>query len=140
MPFSRRYSYQLIAVGRGLGWANVHVRAHLPGNLRVLCQLAKLDRAAVESAIEQGLLHPALKESDARALVARFRGDLASVASRPFNLRQRLKRFAAFVRESLDDWQPQERALARRDLSRLIEEIDAAGQLAGESTGLRMSR
>ena len=123
MPFAKRKGYLLAAIGEGLGWANVHVCAHLPTGLRTLYHLAKLDRRTVESLIQEGVIHPALTEREARRLVAQLGGVTLKTPSVRAILRERLRRFAQFVERNLGDWSARERELATEGLTRLIEQI-----------------
>src|SRR6266511_3664099 len=125
MPFGKRTAYLLVAVGNGLGWANVRVCAHLPTALRTLCHLARLDRRTLERFIEQGVIHPALKEADARRLLAGFQSKAMEGHSPQARLRGRLRRFEAFVRASLADWSPAETHIVQSSLTDLLEEIGA---------------
>src|SRR5207247_4706966 len=68
MPFSKRKVEMLVAIGDGLGWANAHDCAHLPTGLKTLYHRSSLDRGTLERLIGQGVIHPALKESEAREL------------------------------------------------------------------------
>ena len=123
MPFCKRAGDHLVAVGNGLGWANARVCAHLPAALRTLCHLAKLDRITVERPIEKELIHPALKEAEARDLVARFTGERAEAKTPRAKIRQWLQRSRNFVRENRKDWQPEERKVAIDGLTQLIKQI-----------------
>ena len=127
MPFAKRKGYLLVAIGQGLGWANVHVCAHLPTGLRTLYHLAKLDRTTVERLIQERVIHPTLKESEARELAAQLCGETSKARSARAVLRERLRRFAEFVATHLADWSAEERALATEELARLIEQIDGSG-------------
>ena len=127
MPFAKRKGYLLAAIGEGLGWANVHVCAHLPTGLRTLYHLAKLDRRTVESLIQEGVIHPALTEREARRLAAQFRRETLKTRSVRAILRERLRRFAQFVERNLGDWSARERELATKELTQLIEQIALVG-------------
>ena len=132
MPFAKRKGYLLVAIGEGLGWANAHVCAHLPTGLRTLCHLARLERFALERLIEEGVIHPALKESEARELVARIRCKRLETKSRKPQVKQWLRRCAEFVRANARYWNQDERELAIGELVRLIEEIGGSGPIASE--------
>jgi len=117
----------LVVIGNGLGWLSAHDRAHLPSAFRTLYCLAGIERAALQVSIADGAIHPGLTLRDAEQLVARFGGQ-AKEQTQKVNVKRRLQRFGDFVRATVSDWQPEERELANRELSRLIEEInDAAG-------------
>src|SRR6266511_2205036 len=125
MPFSKRQGYLLVAIGCGLGWANAHTCAHLPIGLRTLYQLSRLDRKTLERLIQDGVIHPALNESEAREVAARLLGESVGVKSPKPNVRQRLGRFSEFVRATLKYWQPQERESAQMELIQLADLIGA---------------
>ena len=123
MPFAKRKGYLLVAIGEGLGWASVHVCAHLPTGLRTLYHLAKLDRITLERLIQEGVIHPGLREQEAGQLVAQFRGETPKTRSVRAVLRERLRRFAQFVDNHLAEWSADDRALATEELTRVIEQI-----------------
>jgi len=126
MPFAKRTGYGLLAIDTGLGWANVQTFAHLPSGWSILFELAKLDRATVERLIEEEVVKPTLTLSEAKALVAQFKGKQPEVRLRKANVRERLCRFAGFVRDTVSDWESDERELATEALTQIIEEIGAA--------------
>ncbi len=127
LPFRKRRAEMLVVIGNGLGWLSAHDRAHLPSAFRTLYCLAGIERAALQVSIADGAIHPGLTLRDAEQLVARFGGQ-AKEQTQKVNVKRRLQRFGDFVRATVSDWQPEERELANRELSRLIEEInDAAG-------------
>jgi hypothetical protein len=67
--------------------ANAHDCGHLPIGLKTLYHLSKLDRGTLERLIGQGVIHPALKESEARELAVRFRGKSIEARVRKANVR-----------------------------------------------------
>ena len=126
MPFSKRQGYLLLTIGDGLGWANVHTCAHLPAGVRTLHHLARLDRETIDRLIQDGVIHPALKESEAKRLLAQFQGKTAENRQAKSRISQRLRRFEDFVRASLSDWTTEERKLAIEGLTRVLERIRGA--------------
>ncbi len=100
--------------------------AHLPVGWSLLYHLAQLDRAAFEKLVQEGAIHPKLTLEQARALLATSRGRPDQFRSRKTNLKLRLKRFAEFVCATVNDWQPDDRELAKRELILLVERIKAS--------------
>jgi hypothetical protein len=86
--------------------------------------LARLDRQTLELLIQQEFIHPKLTLREAKDLVARLKGIKPN--TRKANVRERPRRFAEFVRDTANDWESDERELAMRTLTRLIEEIGVA--------------
>ncbi len=127
MPFGLRTSYHLRVIGEGLGWANVHVCARLPAGCRILYHLARLDRRTLERLIQEEVIRPTLKESEARQLAAQFRGGTLKTRSIRAVLRERLRRFTEFFASHLQDFSAEERELATEQLTRLLEQIATAG-------------
>src|SRR6266568_2886232 len=123
MPFAKRTGYALLAIDAGLGWANVQTFAHLPAGWSILFELAKLDRATLEHLIEEDVIKPTLTLSEAKALVAQFKGKQPEARMRRANVRQWLRRSAQFVRDTVSDWESDERELATEALTQLIVEI-----------------
>ena len=70
-----------------------------------------------------GTIHPKLSERQAKELPAKVNG--SKKQPRKWNLRLRLQRFGDFVRETVNDWQPEERNAAKAELTRLIEQIES---------------
>ncbi len=128
IPFSKRKGEMLVAVGDGLGWANAHVCAHLPSGLRTLCYLAKLDRTTLERLIEEGAIHPKLKESKARELVAQLLGETLKEKSTRTILLEGLRWFESFLLAILPDCSPTEKQQAHAYLVRLLEQFGVAGE------------
>ncbi len=126
MPFSKRQGYLLLTIGDGLGWANVHTCAHLPAGVRTLHHLARLNRDTIDRLIQEGVIHPALKESEAKRLLAQFQGKTAEDTQAKSRILQRLRRFEEFVRDTLSDWTAMERQRATEGLTQLLEQIRRA--------------
>ena len=126
LPFSKRQGYLLLTIGDGLGWANVHTCAHLPAGVRTLYHLARLDRETIDRVIQEGVIHPALKESEAKRLLAQFQGKTAEDRQAKSRILQRLRRFEEFVRATLPDWTAVERQRATEGLTQLLEQIRRA--------------
>ncbi len=123
MPFSRSKGHMLIVIGEGLGWVNVQTFGRLPIGWSILYYLAQLDRSTVERLVEEGVIHPALKLWEARALAARFQGKSLASASGKARVGERLRRLEDFVHQTLTRWTAAERQLARATLTRLAEQI-----------------
>lgn len=126
MPFGRSKGAMLLGIWDGLSWPNVQTFGHLPAGWSILYELAKLDRATLERLIEEEVVKPTLTLSEAKALVAQFKGKQPEVRLRKANVRERLCRFAGFVRDTVSDWESDERELATEALTQIIEEIGAA--------------
>ena len=93
----------------------------------------------MERLIRQGFIHPKLTLRESKALVARLKGKQTEARMRKANVRERLRRFAEFVRNTVSDWEPDERELAKETLTRLMKgsvlkgsvlNIDTDGRLA----------
>src|SRR5437667_725464 len=135
MPFGLRKGYHLRVIGAGLGWANVRVCARLPAGSRILYHLARLDRKTLERLIEEEAIRPALKEREARELVAQFRGDTIKTRSIRAVLRERLRRLAEFFAANLDDLCAEDMDLAEAQLTRVLQQIGAAKTAILDATG-----
>lgn len=125
LPFSKRKADMLVAVGKRFSWLHAHTFAHLPAGWSVLYQLAKLERTVFEKLIQQDIIHPKLTLQEAKELVARFNGRRRQKQSAGINITRRLRQFCEYVERTLSNWESEERELAKRELRRLIEEIDA---------------
>src|SRR5439155_22391429 len=125
-PVSKRPGYLFLTVRDGLGWANVHTCAHLPAGVRTLHRLARLDRETVDRLIQEGVIHTALKESEAKRLLAQFQGKTAEDRQAKGRILQRLRRFEEFVRDTVSDWTAVERQRATEGLTQLLEQIRRA--------------
>src|SRR5437870_3175735 len=64
---------------------------------------------------------------EAKELVA---GKPTEARTRKANVRRWLRRSAEFVRDTVSDWEPDERVLATEGLTRLMEQIRTAGGMA----------
>jgi hypothetical protein len=104
-----------------MGWVDSATSLNLPRGWNILYCLARLDRQILELLIRQEFIHPKLTLREAKDLVARLKGTKPN--TRKANVRERLRRFAEFVRDTASDWEPDERELATEELARLIEEI-----------------
>jgi len=122
LPFRKRKAEMLFVIGKGLGWLTAHDRAQLPSAFRTLHCLARLDDATLVTLIAERTIHPRLTLRDAEQLVVGFGGHATEKSQKP-NVKRRLQRLGDFVHTTLRAWQPEERALAKSELSRLIEEI-----------------
>jgi len=107
---------------------NVQTFGHLPAGWSILYELAKLDRGTLERLIEEGIVKPTLTLSEAKELAAQLRGTTSNRKPPRTTLRERLRRFENFLRDTLPDFSPAEKQLARATLARLIEQIDTAGE------------
>src|SRR6266542_2265756 len=127
LPFRKRKAEMLFVIGNGLGWLSAHARAQLPSAFRTLYCLARIERATLEALITDGAIHPALSLRDAKELVAKFCGQKMENRTK-VNVKWRLRRCRDFVCNTLNDWTPDDRALAITELPRLIEHIHAASE------------
>jgi len=124
MPVSKSTADRLATVGDRMGWADSATSLNLPRGWNILYCLARLDRQTLELLIQQEFIHPKLTLREAKDLVARLKGIKPN--TRRANVRERLRRFAGFVRDTARDWESDERELAMRTLTRLIEDIGVA--------------
>ena len=124
MPVSKSTADRLATVGDRMGWADSATSLNLPRGWNILYCLARLDRQTLELLIHQEFIHPKLTLREAKDLVARLKGIKPN--TRRANVRERLRRFAGFVRDTARDWESDERELAMRTLTRLIEDIGVA--------------
>jgi len=124
MPVSKSTADRLATVGDRMGWADSATSLNLPRGWNILYCLARLDRQTLELLIQQELIRPKLTLREAKDLVARLKGIKPN--TRRANVRERLRRFAGFVRDTTRDWESDERELALRTLTRLIEDIGVA--------------
>jgi hypothetical protein len=123
LPFAISKAKMLVRVGERLGDLDGQTFGRLPSGWSILYQLARLDRAELERLIQEGVIHPALTEREARQLAAQFGGESPRARSVRAVLRVRLHRFAEFVDNHLAEWNADERELAAEELTRLIEQI-----------------
>ena len=123
MPLSKSTADRLATVGNRMGWVDSATSLNLPQGWNILHCLAQLDRQTLEHLIERGFIHPKLTLRQAKELVARLKGKKAASENRKANVRERLRRFAEFVRDTVSDWEIQEREFATESLTQLIEEI-----------------
>jgi hypothetical protein len=128
MPLSKRTADMLAVIGAQMGGLDSQTSANLPRGWNILYCLARLDRGTLEQLIQKGFIDPKLTLREAKELVARLKG--IEPNTRKANVRERLRRFAEFIRITVSDWQPDERELATETLTQLIEEIGAADGMA----------
>ncbi len=126
LPFSRRKADILAAIGARLRWVNWQTFANLPLGWSTLYELSKLPRAIFEEFVRNGGIHPGLKLREAKELVARFSGKRSESRTQNANVRERLRRFADFVRDTMSGWELEEREFATDTLTQLIEQIAVA--------------
>ena len=126
MPFGRRKGCHLRVIGEGLGWANLRVCARLPVGSHILYHLARLDRKTLERLILEKEIRPALKEREARKLVAQYRGERLKPRSSRAVLRERLRRLAEYFAANLSDLSAEDLDLAEAQMTRVIQQIGAA--------------
>ena len=93
----------------------------------------------MEQLIQKGFINPKLTLREAKELVARLKGKQTEARMREANVGERLRRFAEFVRNTVSDWEPDERELATETLTRLIEEIGAAETAIFKGNGNRLT-
>ncbi len=125
LGFRRRKAYTLIAIGKGLGQANVHDRAQFPSALRTLHCLAQIGWPAVQQLLDEGRIYPSLTLLEAKALLAEFRPNALTKAPASA-LKRRLANFGRFVRRHYAAWSPEERTLVCGGLRSLADEISSA--------------
>ena len=130
LPFAISKAKMLIRIGKHLGDLDGQTFGHLPSGWSILYELSKLPRALFEEFVGNKWIHPGLKLREAKALVARLRGKPTEARTRKANVRRWLRRSAEFLRNSVSDWDPDERELATEELTRFIEQIAAAGGMA----------
>ncbi len=123
MPVSKRTADMLAVIGEQMGELDWQTSANLPRGWNILYQLARLDSQTLEQLIQQGVVHPKLTLSHAKDLVAEFTGKQTAAERRKASVRERLRRFAEFVRDTVSDWEIQEREFATETLTQLMEEI-----------------
>src|SRR6266852_3799053 len=123
--FSKRKAEMLVVIGANLNNLDAQTSAHLPSGWNTLHHLALLDRATLEREVGSGAIRPGMTLQKAKDLLAKFRGQTAAKNSRKPNIKQRLQKFAEFVSSTWPDWPPEERELARVELSRLADELSA---------------
>jgi hypothetical protein len=125
MPFAKRKGEMLVVIGDRLGWIDAQYIAHLPASWSVLYWLAKLRAEIFRKLIEEGTIHPKLTLGEAKELVARFNGrgkkQLAEI-----NVKRWLSKLRDYVERTLSQWRPDDRKRAKKELTGLIEQIDAA--------------
>jgi hypothetical protein len=122
MPFSKRKGEMLVVIGNTMGDLDAQNSAHLPIAWNTLYCLAALGRTLIEDLIGQGKIHPKLTLAQAKTLVAAFQAPLERGRT-PLRIRQRLRRFASFVRTTLSDWSEEDRDFACTELSGLLVKI-----------------
>ena len=122
-PFSKRTADKLVSIGRHLGGLDENNCAHLPTAWNALYWLSLLGATTVESCIKDGNIHPGMTPSEARQLLAKYRGHPESRGPKRLNLRQRLRRFGEFVLKTMNEWEPEDRNLAAKALALLLEQI-----------------
>src|SRR6266480_920345 len=110
MPVSKSTADRLAVIGQRMGWLDSATSLNLPRGWNILYCLARLDRPTLERLIQQGVVHPELTLRAAKELVSQLRG--TRIETRKADVRQRLLRFAKFVRRTVDDWETEERELA----------------------------
>ena len=123
LPFSKRKGEMLAAIGKNLGCVDAQTFANLPWGWSILYCLARLNRGTFELLVKKGVIHPGLTLQEARQLLTEPKGEPKSKMRK--NVRQRLQRFADFIRNTVNDWPPGVRELVKTELTRLIEELDA---------------
>jgi hypothetical protein len=128
MPFAKRKGEMLVVVGDRLGWIDAQYIAHLPASWNVLYWLAKLREEIFRKLIEEGTIHPKLTLGEAKELVARFNGRRRKKKLAGINVKRRLRQFCEYVERTVSQWKPDDRKLAKQELTGLIEQIDAASE------------
>jgi hypothetical protein len=133
LPFSRRKADMLAAIGRRLDWVNWQTFADLPIGWSILYELSKLERPAFEEFVRQRLIRPDLKLWEAKQLTAQFRGEALKTRSTRAVLRARLRRLAEYFAAHLADLSADDRELAAKTLTRLVDQIRGAALLEHSS-------
>jgi hypothetical protein len=132
MPFSKRKGEMLVVIGERMGRIDAETFAHLPTGWSVLYWLARLEWETLKNLVEQGIVHPKLRLQDAKRLAIKPWSRPARSPSRKINVTRRLRQFRDFVQRTLSDWQLKERKLARTELTRLLESIEASSRNRSE--------
>ncbi len=122
LPFSKRKGEMLLVIGQCVEELDAQHSAHLPAAWNTLYYLVPLGRKTVIQLIKQGRIHPGLSLRVARALLAEYQPGAQRKSSRS-KLRDRLARFAAFVRADMGIWSWAEQEFVSRQLRILAEEI-----------------
>jgi len=120
MPVSKRTADMLAVIGDQMGGLDSQTSANLPRGWNILYQLARLDRQTLHQLIQEGFIHPKLTLRQVKDLVAEFSGKPTAAQNRKANVRERLRRFAEFVHNTVADWEIEERESARKTLTELI--------------------
>ncbi len=136
MPFSRRKGAMLVVIGQRLGGIDAQTFAHLPRGWSILYHLAQLDRIVLETLAAKGTVHPRLTLAASKELVAKFKCQATPVRWRRTPVRERLRRFEAFVRATLSDWSREDRRFATEELTRIIDQIGAAAGVGIKRNGI----
>ncbi len=106
------------------------VRTFAGAGSHILYHLARLDRRTLERLIEEKVIRPALKEREAKQLVAQFRGETFKTRSTRAVLRERLRRLADYFAANLAEFSTEDMDLAQAQLTRIIEQIGARKPLS----------
>jgi hypothetical protein len=122
LRFSRRKGEMLVVIGQCVKGLDAQNSAQLPAAWNTLYYLARLGRVTVERLIEQGRIHPGLSLREAQAMLAEHRPGTPQQTPQS-KLRNRLARFAAFIRGGLEAWPQTEREWAGRQLMALAGEV-----------------
>jgi hypothetical protein len=125
MPFSRRKAQMLLVIADGLDWANVNTCSHLPQGWRILYCLARLKREHLDHLIAEGVVHPRLKLAEAKELIQHLAGQSPFASNSRPKVLDRLNRLSQFVAATLEDWSPEQCALAKETLLEIATSIEA---------------
>ena len=133
MPFSRRKAQMLVVIAGGLEWVNAQTFAQMPHGWSILYCLAQLDQSELETLIAEGSVHPRLKLSEAKQIVARFRPGKRRTAGSGINITRRFERLEHFIAATLAEWLPQQRQWAAAKLEELALLLATQGPLQSHS-------
>ncbi len=128
LPFGKRKAEMLVVIGNNLGPLDAHNCARLPSALHTLYCLARLDPSTLNALIGNNIIHPGLTLREAKALLGKPKHQSNTDQSRRPNVKRRLRQFRDFVCDTVDHWLREERDLATIELTRLIENIEAASE------------
>jgi hypothetical protein len=118
LPFCQRKAQMLVAIGRSLSWANAHTCARLPSGWKILYQLTRLDRPAIEALIDQGIVHPKLTLAQAKQLTGIRRNRKPSRSS---GVAKQFDRLRQWARRTRPVWRADECEFARNALREVLE-------------------
>jgi hypothetical protein len=120
LPFGKRKGERLAVIGQATEGLNASDSTHLPPAWNTLYCLARLGHRRLNELIDAGEVHPALRLEEAKALLARFNGKPAP-SGKASALRQRVRRFCAFVDSTWDNLTHADRQWVEASLRELLD-------------------